>query len=114
MLFYTNGYKIKRIREIEHYRFDLLRIRYHKFAAGSSFESTRACVQARTSWYHEGATVSVVFDNSDRSRSPLGYEDCLEITVRCASDIPFEIFLHQPGASTIAETFAHTTRFHNP
>ncbi|XP_057952603.1 structural maintenance of chromosomes protein 2-1-like [Malania oleifera] len=27
------------------------------------------------------ATVSVVFDNSDRSRSPLGYEDCLEITV---------------------------------
>lgn len=27
------------------------------------------------------ATVSVVFDNSDRSRSPLGYEDCAEITV---------------------------------
>ncbi|KAJ9547299.1 hypothetical protein OSB04_019842 [Centaurea solstitialis] len=27
------------------------------------------------------ATVSVVFDNSDRSRSPLGYEDCSEITV---------------------------------
>lgn len=27
------------------------------------------------------ATVSVVFDNSDRSRSPLGYEDCTEITV---------------------------------
>lgn len=27
------------------------------------------------------ATVSVVFDNSDRSRSPLGYEDCREITV---------------------------------
>ncbi|KAI8005601.1 Structural maintenance of chromosomes protein 2-1 [Camellia lanceoleosa] len=27
------------------------------------------------------ATVSVVFDNSDRKRSPLGYEDCLEITV---------------------------------
>lgn len=27
------------------------------------------------------ATVSVVFDNSDRSRSPLGYEDCVEITV---------------------------------
>uniref|UniRef100_A0A5B6YPA0 Structural maintenance of chromosomes protein n=1 Tax=Davidia involucrata TaxID=16924 RepID=A0A5B6YPA0_DAVIN len=27
------------------------------------------------------ATVSVVFDNSDRSRSPLGYEDCPEITV---------------------------------
>ncbi|XP_010246683.1 PREDICTED: structural maintenance of chromosomes protein 2-1-like [Nelumbo nucifera] len=27
------------------------------------------------------ATVSIVFDNSDRSRSPLGYEDCREITV---------------------------------
>ncbi|RVW88242.1 Structural maintenance of chromosomes protein 2-1 [Vitis vinifera] len=27
------------------------------------------------------ATVSVVFDNSDRSRSPLGYQDCPEITV---------------------------------
>ncbi|CAN4080744.1 unnamed protein product [Withania somnifera] len=27
------------------------------------------------------ATVSVVFDNSDHSRSPLGYEDCAEITV---------------------------------
>ncbi|KAK6794268.1 hypothetical protein RDI58_007721 [Solanum bulbocastanum] len=27
------------------------------------------------------ATVSVVFENSDRSRSPLGYEDCAEITV---------------------------------
>lgn len=27
------------------------------------------------------ATVSVVFDNSDRNRSPLGYEDCPEITV---------------------------------
>ncbi|KAH9310572.1 hypothetical protein KI387_025607 [Taxus chinensis] len=27
------------------------------------------------------ATVSVVFDNSDRSRSPIGYEDCSEITV---------------------------------
>ncbi|GAB4852421.1 Structural maintenance of chromosomes protein 2-2 [Ancistrocladus abbreviatus] len=27
------------------------------------------------------ATVSIVFDNSDRSRSPLGYEDCAEITV---------------------------------
>jgi structural maintenance of chromosome 2 len=27
------------------------------------------------------ATVSVVFDNSDRSRSPLGYEDSPEITV---------------------------------
>lgn len=27
------------------------------------------------------ATVSVVFDNSDRSRSPIGYEDCREITV---------------------------------
>ncbi|CAN6468378.1 unnamed protein product [Victoria cruziana] len=27
------------------------------------------------------ATVSIVFDNSDRSRSPLGYEDCQEITV---------------------------------
>ncbi|XP_016462501.1 structural maintenance of chromosomes protein 2-1 isoform X1 [Nicotiana tabacum] len=27
------------------------------------------------------ATVSVVFDNSDRTRSPLGYEDCTEITV---------------------------------
>ncbi|KAL2540061.1 Structural maintenance of chromosomes protein 2-1 [Abeliophyllum distichum] len=27
------------------------------------------------------ATVSVVFDNSDRTRSPLGYEDCPEITV---------------------------------
>ncbi|VFQ80543.1 unnamed protein product [Cuscuta campestris] len=27
------------------------------------------------------ATVSVIFDNSDRSRSPLGYEDCPEITV---------------------------------
>ncbi|GMP69884.1 hypothetical protein CsSME_00028971 [Camellia sinensis var. sinensis] len=27
------------------------------------------------------ATVSVVFDNSDRKRSPLGYEDCVEITV---------------------------------
>ncbi|CBI24617.3 unnamed protein product, partial [Vitis vinifera] len=26
------------------------------------------------------ATVSVVFDNSDRSRSPLGYQDCPEIT----------------------------------
>ncbi|XP_059624894.1 structural maintenance of chromosomes protein 2-1 [Cornus florida] len=27
------------------------------------------------------ATVSIVFDNSDRSKSPLGYEDCPEITV---------------------------------
>ncbi|KAI0510484.1 hypothetical protein KFK09_011086 [Dendrobium nobile] len=27
------------------------------------------------------ATVSVIFDNSDRSRSPLGYEGCSEITV---------------------------------
>ncbi|KAF5805595.1 putative transcription factor bZIP family [Helianthus annuus] len=27
------------------------------------------------------ATVSVVFDNSDRSRSPIGYEECSEITV---------------------------------
>lgn len=27
------------------------------------------------------ATVSIVFDNSDRSRSPLGYEDHPEITV---------------------------------
>ena len=27
------------------------------------------------------ATVSILFDNSDRSRSPLGYEDCPEITV---------------------------------
>lgn len=27
------------------------------------------------------ATVSIVFDNADRSRSPLGYEDCPEITV---------------------------------
>jgi structural maintenance of chromosome 2 len=27
------------------------------------------------------ATVSVVFDNSDRTRSPLGYEDHREITV---------------------------------
>ncbi|KAG0478454.1 hypothetical protein HPP92_013173 [Vanilla planifolia] len=27
------------------------------------------------------ATVSVVFDNSDRSRSPIGYEGCPEITV---------------------------------
>ncbi|PSR93333.1 Structural maintenance of chromosomes protein like [Actinidia chinensis var. chinensis] len=27
------------------------------------------------------ATVSIVFDNSDRNRSPLGYEDCPEITV---------------------------------
>ena len=27
------------------------------------------------------ATVSIVFDNSDRSRSPLGYEDHQEITV---------------------------------
>ncbi|XP_052188076.1 structural maintenance of chromosomes protein 2-1-like [Diospyros lotus] len=27
------------------------------------------------------ATVSIVFDNSDRSRSPLGYEDCPEFTV---------------------------------
>ncbi|KAL6321598.1 hypothetical protein AAG906_024599 [Vitis piasezkii] len=27
------------------------------------------------------ATVSVVFDNFDRSRSPLGYQDCPEITV---------------------------------
>ncbi|KAL8141468.1 hypothetical protein V2J09_014500 [Rumex salicifolius] len=27
------------------------------------------------------ATVSVVFDNSNRNRSPLGYEDCAEITV---------------------------------
>lgn len=27
------------------------------------------------------ATVSIIFDNSDRSRSPLGYEDCPEITV---------------------------------
>ncbi|CAA6656972.1 unnamed protein product [Spirodela intermedia] len=27
------------------------------------------------------ATVSIVFDNSDRTRSPLGYEDCQEITV---------------------------------
>ncbi|KAJ3688750.1 hypothetical protein LUZ61_017914 [Rhynchospora tenuis] len=27
------------------------------------------------------ATVSIVFDNSDRTRSPIGYEDCPEITV---------------------------------
>ncbi|GAB2265441.1 Structural maintenance of chromosomes protein 2-2 [Dionaea muscipula] len=27
------------------------------------------------------ATVSVIFDNSDRNRSPFGYEDCPEITV---------------------------------
>eukprot|EP00249_Psilotum_nudum_P033299 c50094_g1_i1 orf=3-482(-) len=27
------------------------------------------------------ATVSIVFDNSDRSRSPIGYGDCNEITV---------------------------------
>lgn len=27
------------------------------------------------------ATVSVVFDNSDRSHSPIGFEDCSEITV---------------------------------
>lgn len=27
------------------------------------------------------ATVSIVFDNSNRSRSPIGYEDCNEITV---------------------------------
>ncbi|KAJ4778790.1 Structural maintenance of chromosomes protein [Rhynchospora pubera] len=27
------------------------------------------------------ATVSIVFDNSDRNRSPIGYEDCPEITV---------------------------------
>eukprot|EP01018_Ginkgo_biloba_P015432 Gb_17843 [translate_table: standard] len=27
------------------------------------------------------ATVSIVFDNSNRSRSPIGYEDCSEITV---------------------------------
>lgn len=27
------------------------------------------------------ATVSIVFDNSDRTRSPIGYEDCSEITV---------------------------------
>ncbi|XP_051143191.1 structural maintenance of chromosomes protein 2-1-like [Andrographis paniculata] len=27
------------------------------------------------------ATVSIIFDNSDRTRSPLGYEDCPEITV---------------------------------
>ncbi|KAI3748947.1 hypothetical protein L6452_12406 [Arctium lappa] len=48
---------IKRIMEIEHSRFDLLRIRYHEFAAGSSFESTRACVQSRTSWYHEATGI---------------------------------------------------------
>jgi hypothetical protein len=27
------------------------------------------------------ATVSIVFDNSDRARSPIGYEECGEITV---------------------------------
>ncbi|CAM8991236.1 unnamed protein product [Rhodiola kirilowii] len=27
------------------------------------------------------ATVSIVFDNSDRARSPIGFEDCTEITV---------------------------------
>ena len=27
------------------------------------------------------ATVSIVFDNSDRTRSPIGYEECSEITV---------------------------------
>ncbi|KNA04781.1 hypothetical protein SOVF_196530 [Spinacia oleracea] len=27
------------------------------------------------------ATVSIIFDNSDRNRSPLGYEECAEITV---------------------------------
>lgn len=34
------------------------------------------------------ATVSIVFDNSDRSRSPLGYEDSPEITVTRQVNIP--------------------------
>ncbi|KAL2540043.1 Structural maintenance of chromosomes protein 2-1 [Abeliophyllum distichum] len=33
------------------------------------------------------ATVSVVFDNSDRTRSPLGYEDCPEITLTARNSL---------------------------
>lgn len=36
------------------------------------------------------ATVSIVFDNSDRTRSPLGYEDCPEITV--TRQVQFQLF----------------------
>jgi hypothetical protein len=39
------------------------------------------------------ATVSIVFDNSDRSRSPLGYEDSPEITVTRQVTHPFAIFV---------------------
>ncbi|KAG8391599.1 hypothetical protein BUALT_Bualt01G0204200 [Buddleja alternifolia] len=58
------------------------------------------------------STVSVVFDNSDRSRSPLGYDDSIEITVtrqacfalECGGEIvlashvpkPVEIFIRPP------------------
>jgi structural maintenance of chromosome 2 len=39
------------------------------------------------------ATVSILFDNSDRSRSPIGYEDCREITVTRQVICTFNSFL---------------------
>lgn len=39
------------------------------------------------------ATVSIVFDNSDRSRSPIGYEDCSEITVTRQVICMFNFFI---------------------
>lgn len=44
------------------------------------------------------ATVSVVFDNSDRSRSPLGYEDSPEITV--TRQVYFETFVKFRSSSS--------------
>jgi chromosome segregation ATPase len=43
------------------------------------------------------ATVSIVFDNSDRSRSPLGYEDSPEITVTRQVTHPFAVFIISSG-----------------
>ncbi|RWW64574.1 hypothetical protein BHE74_00028179 [Ensete ventricosum] len=46
------------------------------------------------------ATVSIVFDNSDRSRSPLGYEDCPEITVTRQLNVNNPHFLIMQGRIT--------------
>ncbi|KAL2540048.1 Structural maintenance of chromosomes protein 2-1 [Abeliophyllum distichum] len=73
------NYGSERLGQIEHPRFDLL-----CFVLGIT---NLQQVRASNVVYKQGqagitkATVSVVFDNSDRTRSPLGYEDCPEITV---------------------------------
>ncbi|KAF2315781.1 hypothetical protein GH714_040319 [Hevea brasiliensis] len=46
------------------------------------------------------ATVSIVFDNSDRSRSPLGYEDYSEITVTRQLNVNNPHFLIMQGRIT--------------